>query len=379
MLLLLKPVILINDKIVDPCSSGEKIWVGLRFRNDAEWFWDNGSNEPVIWGISVNQVGQILGLIVLKDYDRAVTVSTLVMQGYFVVHIMMPQSQSDAAEIATNLDCGHCWVGVTDFDADHIYTWEDGTDINQFSLYFGGSEPNKRDKDYICAYIQKEQFYNGECTTLERVICEIHAIDNSQTTTSTQISTQMESTSAEIQITTYTSTFNTNPTTLSKLSTQLEATSAKVQTTVHTSAIKTTHTTGAKTSTPYDANTASGTGPTGTKTSTDDTLTTINKSVVQSDNATIMPCKFSGPVISASAVDCIVKCTSNLSENLNSSDDVSLNIPYKVDLKSLSSYRRRQKSADDPRMSSFYIGYVGIAVLVMSILSIIMLDFLPSA
>lgn len=31
-----------------------------------------------------------------------------------------------------------CWIGITDFDADHTYTWENGTDINQSSLYFNG-------------------------------------------------------------------------------------------------------------------------------------------------------------------------------------------------------------------------------------------------
>lgn len=38
---------------------------------------------------------------------------------------------------------------------------------------YPGLEPTKRDRDYICAYIQNGLFYNGACTTSERVICEI--------------------------------------------------------------------------------------------------------------------------------------------------------------------------------------------------------------
>ncbi|CAC5384693.1 unnamed protein product [Mytilus coruscus] len=187
-------------------------------------------------------------------------------------------------------------------------------------------EPTKRNLDYICAYIQNGQFYNGECTTLEKIICEIDAIDNSQTTASTQMSTQTESTSAEILTTTYTSAFDTHPTILSKATT------------------------------PYDVNTVSSTGSTGHKRITSDTFTTEKMSVVQSDNATILPCTFLGPVISALAMDCIIQCTSDRSENVNSTDDTSLNSPYKVDFKSLSSYRRSHQSAHDPRMSSMYIG-----------------------
>ncbi|CAG2217397.1 unnamed protein product [Mytilus edulis] len=194
------------------------------------------------------------------------------------------------------------------------------------------------------------------------------------------MSTQTESTSAEIQITTYTSAFKTTPTILAKTSTQLESTSDKTQTTVQTSAIKTTPTKGTKASTPYDVNIASGISSTGRNRSADETVTTVEKPVVQYDNATIMPSTFLGHTISASDVPCIIQCISNSSETLNTNNDVRpITIPYKVDLKSLSSYRRRYKSADDPRMSSFYIGCVGIAVLVMSILFIIMLDCLPSA
>lgn len=42
----------------------------------------------------------------------------------------------------------------------------------KYILYSVG-EPNKRNLDYICAYIYGGKFYNDACTTLKRVICEI--------------------------------------------------------------------------------------------------------------------------------------------------------------------------------------------------------------
>ncbi|VDI72496.1 Hypothetical predicted protein [Mytilus galloprovincialis] len=38
---------------VDTLFSGGEIWVGLRFSNGSEWFWDNGSDGPDKWGIFV--------------------------------------------------------------------------------------------------------------------------------------------------------------------------------------------------------------------------------------------------------------------------------------------------------------------------------------
>ncbi|VDI03761.1 Hypothetical predicted protein [Mytilus galloprovincialis] len=51
----------------------------------------------------------------------------------------------------------------------------------------------------------------------------------------------------------------------------------------------------------------------------------------------------------------------------------------KIDKKTLSSYKRRRKSATDPRNSSFYIGCVGITVLVISVAFIVLLDCIPRA
>ncbi|CAG2252180.1 unnamed protein product [Mytilus edulis] len=51
----------------------------------------------------------------------------------------------------------------------------------------------------------------------------------------------------------------------------------------------------------------------------------------------------------------------------------------KIDKKTLSSYKRRRKSATDPRKSSFYIGCIGITVLVIYVAFIVLLDFIPRA
>ncbi|CAG2190612.1 unnamed protein product [Mytilus edulis] len=51
----------------------------------------------------------------------------------------------------------------------------------------------------------------------------------------------------------------------------------------------------------------------------------------------------------------------------------------KIDKKTLSSYKRRRESATDPRKSSFYIGCIGITVLVISVAFIVLLDCIPRA
>ncbi|VDI77080.1 Hypothetical predicted protein [Mytilus galloprovincialis] len=220
----------IAAKQLDTMFSDEKIWVGLRYRNGAEWIWDNGSNQPVIWGstpilpqlcICVFVTGfmydldcyKLLGVVCQKDFlfpgicevgwtnfgsncfktlrqeingvdfgDARIICS---MEG---AHIMMPKSQPDAEQIVTGLGVRNSWGGVTDFDADHIYTWEDGTDISQLSLYFSDTEPNNRDLDYICAYIQNGHFFNAACTTSERVICQINATSTTVSTTKEPVS-----------------------------------------------------------------------------------------------------------------------------------------------------------------------------------------------
>lgn len=83
--------------------------------------------------------------------------------------------------------------------------------------------------------------------------------------------------------------------------------------------------------------------------------------------------------MSVSGMVCIDKCTSYCSEYTNGSVDARQNVPYRVDRKSLSSYRRRHRSEPDSRTSSLYIGCVGCVILIMTVLFIIMLDFLPSA
>ncbi|XP_071123808.1 macrophage mannose receptor 1-like [Mytilus edulis] len=290
-------------------SPGENIWVGLRFLYGADWTWDGGSLGSITSGDKSTEPQLCIGVWsngFMFDYHCFSTSGVICQRSidgsgncdpgwekfggtmcykrlrHFSsglrfknakilcstenAYIMMPQSQIDAKSIATALDCGNkCWIGITDFDADHTYTWEDGTNEIQSNLYFGLGEPNHRDQHYMCAFIQDGPFNNGECADTKKVICEIDASDRKTTT------------------------------------------------------------------------------------------------------------------MSVSGMVCIDKCTSYCSEYTNGSVDARQNVPYRVDRKSLSSYRRRHRSEPDPRTSSLYIGCVGCVILIMTVLFIIMLDFLPSA
>lgn len=54
-----------------------------------------------------------------------------------------------------------------------IWKWYIVVVLLKYILY-SDNEPNKRDLDYICAYIRNGHFYNAACTTSERVICQIN-------------------------------------------------------------------------------------------------------------------------------------------------------------------------------------------------------------
>ncbi|CAG2231195.1 unnamed protein product [Mytilus edulis] len=359
-------------------NPNDKTWVGLRFKNGDEWIWDNGSTGPINWDsdpvlpqLCIGVVGAWADNLNLGDmYDRfcfsrdglicqtktdtsgscesdwtkigSLCYKKLHESGSGVTYsearilctnenakVMMPQSKNEAKLITTTLNCGlNCWVGLADFDADHIYTWEDGTEESQSNLYFGNNEPNHRNLDYICAYIENDTFFNRECTATENVICEIAAIDNLSTTTTVQFSTETERTLADITTMMKTSPFTTNPSTAATESTTLHYTTASGNPEMHTKD---------------------------------------------------MPSTLQALTVSATQLTCINKCTTHSSSYVNGTAGAIMNMPYKVDVKSLSSYRRRHQSAPDSRMSSFYIGCVGSVILVMSFLLIIMLDFLPNA
>ncbi|CAC5369267.1 unnamed protein product [Mytilus coruscus] len=394
--LMLAPSKEVATNLVGVLLSEDKIWVGLRFRNGTEWIWDDGSTEIVIWGrqpkvpqlcISVWEDGDMCdrycysteGLICQKEING----SGFCENGWTMfgtlglcykrlrrsnsgvnfrdarticnkenASIMMPKSKSEARTIATSLDCGSkfCWVGITDFDADHTYTWEDGTEESQSNLYFRSSEPDNRHQDYICAYIQNSIFYNGECTEIQRVICEIDAIDNSPTTTAIHFSTEMEDTPAYIQTTVPSSEIKISASTITEVSTSLD-------------------------STPLSGSPSKGSG-TEINTKYID-KTTEHKYTEQVENVTIIQRKFPVPTVSAYEARCITKCKSDSSQYTNGSVDASRDYLYRVDKKSLSSYRRLHYSAPDSRKSSFYIGSGGIAFLVIFGLFILMLDVLP--
>ncbi|CAG2239885.1 unnamed protein product [Mytilus edulis] len=76
---------------------------------------------------------------------------------------------------------------------------------------------------------------------------------------------------------------------------------------------------------------------------------------------------------------CTKSCTCKCEESFGTTTSSTPVTQYKVDKKTLSSYKRRYQSASDPRKSSFYIGCVGITVLVVSCAFVVILDFVPRA
>ncbi|CAG2187848.1 PTHR1 [Mytilus edulis] len=89
-------------------------------------------------------------------------------------------------------------------------------------------------------------------------------------------------------------------------------------------------------------------------------MTTISTSL-DFTNASVMSSTETGAktentcTMSDSRLPCILKCTNSCA---NKTADANINVPYKVNRKLLSSYRRTHCSANDTRMSSFYIGCI---------------------
>ncbi|XP_076071678.1 C-type lectin 1-like [Mytilus galloprovincialis] len=174
---------------------------------------------------------------------------------------------------------GWFWIGLTDFDGNNKWTWEDGSSAT-FTDWINGNPDNALEQ---CVTLAWGGWHDNYCTALRGVICQLDAVYQESTTSmtsSTQTTNIQQSTSDEE------AELSTNEPCLCNCD--------------------------SPTSEPYP-----------THASTVDTNTLI------------------------------------------------LNKYY------LSSAVRRRTSASDPRRSSFYIGCVGVAVLVITISFVILLDFLP--
>ncbi|CAC5381864.1 COLEC12 [Mytilus coruscus] len=174
---------------------------------------------------------------------------------------------------------GWFWIGLTDFDADNKWTWEDGSPAN-FTDWIHGNPNNALE---MCVTLAYGGWHDNICTALRGVICQLDAVYQESTTSIT------------------TSTQTTNP---------QQSTSDK-----------------------------------------EAELSTSETCSCNCDSSTSEP----NPT-HASTID---------------TNTLILNNYY------LSSAIRRRTSASDPRRSSFYIGCVGVAVLVISVSFIVLLDFLP--
>ncbi|CAC5394042.1 MRC [Mytilus coruscus] len=220
--------------------------------------------------------------------------------------VIMPKTEADARWIAVSMSFGSsCWIGLADYDADYIYTWEDGINEPSSELYWNGGsnqQPNGRDNAYLCTVMRNGEMYDVDCNTNNRVICQVNATTELPTTFYRQTTNH-----ADLE----TTTLPTTNTSLTLTATLLA-------------------------------------------TNTSFTLTTLECEELWMHQR-----------------KCNCQEPSAIPEIPN---DI---ITYRLDKTTLSSYIRKRNSASDPRKSSFYIGCVGITVLVLSVLFIVVLDFLP--
>lgn len=172
------------------------------------------------------------------------------------------------------------------------------------------------------------------------------AIDSSQTMAAVQMSTQTDGLSGDTKTKVFTPESRTNVTIMTTISTSLDFTNASVMYSTETGV------------------------------NTENTGTSDDKSVRKFDNFTILTDEYLVSTMSDSRLSCILKCTNSCA---NSTAETNIHVPYKVNRKLLSSYRRTHCSANYTRMSSFYIGCIGTAVLFLTVLFIVVLDCLPRA
>ncbi|CAG2228131.1 unnamed protein product [Mytilus edulis] len=262
--------------------------------------------------------------------------------------VIMPKTRTDARWITYNLDFGgQWWIGLTDNDADNVYTWEDGTNQNLSTLYwFQGSDtidpqPNARDNASLCAVMIDGEIYDVVCSTNHKVVCQVDAKTGLQTTLYNQTTklADSETTTLPTETTGIPATFYNQTTNL----VSLETTTFRSETTGIPATFYNQTTKHAKLETT--------------------TLPATNMSLT----FTSLECE----ALWMNQRNCNCQEPSASTEIQN---DI---IMHRLDKTMLSSNIRKKSSASDPRRSSFYIGCVGIIVLVSSMLFIVVLDFIP--
>ncbi|CAG2246162.1 unnamed protein product [Mytilus edulis] len=266
-----------------------------------------------------------------KKLDGVIYTEALDMCKEDGAELIMPKSSLVAKWISTSFGCS-CWIGLTDYNADGMYIWNDGTleNISNMWWYQGGSrfalQPDNREKNNLCAYVYRGELYDDDCSSLNNVICEVNATD--QMSTIFDISSDTPSKS-------YIDTSTADVSRTSSLIPGGTSVSEKMST------LRKIHTNGASTA--------------------DETTTVAN--------------------LTKHRVTCTTPCDClwNYTDPSDNKHDRQTYLPYKVNKKTLSSYRGRRQCARDYRKSALYLGCGGITVLVLFPLFIVMLDFLPSA
>ncbi|CAC5423975.1 unnamed protein product [Mytilus coruscus] len=187
-------------------------------------------------------------------------------------------------------------------------------------------QPDRREKNYICAYVYRGELYDDDCSSLNNVICQVNATE--------QLSTL----------------FGISSDTLSKSFLDTSTTDASL--------------TSSKLSLV----------PGGTSISEE--MSTLRKTYTNRPSSVVETTTVAKLTQHRVTYTNQCKCLWNYTDQ---SDNKQTYLPYKVDKKSLSSYRGRRQCARDYRKSALYLGCGGITVLVLVPIFIVILDFLPSA
>ncbi|CAG2246994.1 unnamed protein product [Mytilus edulis] len=236
--------------------------------------------------------------------------------------VIMPKTKEEADWIASKVDFGiFSWVGLSDYDADYVYTWEDGTNAFLSTLYWHYTKTGLP----TTSFDQTTNHADFEATTL-RTETEIPAKFYNQTTNHANFQTTTLPTETTVTPATFynqtTKHASLETITLPTETTEIPTTSYN-QTTKHAN-LETT------------------------------TLPAANMSLT----LTLLECEELW--MNQSSCNC-----QEPSAIPGIPNDI---ITYRLDKTTLSSYISKRSSASDPRKSSFYIGCVGIIVLVLSVL-----------
>ncbi|XP_063415974.1 uncharacterized protein LOC134697620 [Mytilus trossulus] len=347
----------------------------------------------------------LLCYIVLLDYTNGVTYGEAKDRCSKINGtVIMPKTKEEEEWITSKVIFGrYSWVGLTDYDVDDVFTWEDGTNDFLSTLYWYPAQPNGRDNACVCAVMINGELNDVDCRTPNKVVCQVDAKTRLPTTVYDQSTNRsnFQTTTLPAETTRIPATFynqttnymydNLETTILPTKTTGIPATFYN-QKTMHvdleTTAIVT-DTTGIpatvynQTTKHVDLETTTLRAETTSIPPTFYNHTTkhVDLESTKHSNLETTTVPVTNMSLTLTSLECedfwMNQCKCNCQELPAIPEIHNDIITYRLDKTTLSSYIRKRSSASDPRKSSFYIGCVGITVLVLSILFIVVLDLIP--